>query len=167
MWASSILFSYGIVSSTEINCCVEAEWLTISALSLVSLIILGYLSHSGRSAETFQSSQPSSRHFLWCVVLTGLPCHDLAPRSVVDINEFVFGRVVSSLAVLMIAASCLRTLFCLHVYRFRKSSRHAPWCAFFGIADEWGSLSFPTVPEINKSAKTSKKALFMTRSSLD
>ena len=35
------MFSYGSVSSTMISCCVEAEWIRISGLSLVSFIILG------------------------------------------------------------------------------------------------------------------------------
>ena len=87
-----------------ISCCVEAEWITISGLSLVSLIILGWLSHSGRCAETSQSSQPSSKHFLWFIVPTGLPCHDLVPP-VVNISALGLGRVVSPLAVLMIAVS--------------------------------------------------------------
>ena len=51
------------------------------------------------------------------VVLTGLPCHDLAPPSVVNISALVLGRVVSPLAVFMIAASSWRTLLCLYVYR--------------------------------------------------
>ena len=40
-------------------------------------------------------SQPSSRHFLWFVVLTSLPCHDLAPPSFVNINALVLERVAS------------------------------------------------------------------------
>ena len=133
-----------------INCCVEAEWITISGLNLVSLIILGWLSHSGRSAETSQSSQPSRRHFIWFVVLTGLPCHDFAPPSVVNINALVLGRVVSPLAVIIIAASSWRTLLCLHVYRSCERAILQELNTCSAVCLPWHSVLFlsPTVPDL-------------------
>ena len=70
VWASSILLSYGTANSTIKSNCVEDEWIRISGFNLVSLSVLGWLFHSGRSSETSQSSHPSSRHFLWFVDLT-------------------------------------------------------------------------------------------------
>ena len=90
MWACFSLFSCRIVSPTMISC-VKVEWITISGLSLVFLIILGCLSHFGRSAETAQASRTSSIHFFWFVVLVDFPCHDLAPPYAVNIIALVLG----------------------------------------------------------------------------
>ncbi|GFN79403.1 hypothetical protein PoB_000590900 [Plakobranchus ocellatus] len=56
----------------------------MSRLNAVFLITSGCLSHSGRSAETNQSSQPSSRPFLWIFIVIDPLCHFLTPSSVVE-----------------------------------------------------------------------------------
>ncbi|GFS06317.1 hypothetical protein ElyMa_004704200 [Elysia marginata] len=56
----------------------------MSGLNVV-LMMSGCLSYPGRSAETFQSSQPSSNPFLWVLAVFDLPHHFLAPPSVVNI----------------------------------------------------------------------------------
>ncbi|GFO47838.1 hypothetical protein PoB_007434300 [Plakobranchus ocellatus] len=88
-----------------IICCVEAEWISMSGLSAVFLKTSGCLSNSGRSAETTQSSQPSSRPFLWVFIGIDPPCHFLTPPSVVNTVELVEERWISPLAVLMTEAS--------------------------------------------------------------
>ncbi|GFO36244.1 hypothetical protein PoB_006274900 [Plakobranchus ocellatus] len=86
-------------------CCVEAEWITMPGLNAVFLITSGCLSHSGRSAETTQSSQPSSRPLLWVFIVIDPPCHFLTPPSVVNTVELVEEGWISPLAVLMTEAS--------------------------------------------------------------
>ena len=136
MWASSILLSYGTVNFTMMSCCVEDEWVTISGLSLVSLIILRWLSYSRRCAETCHSSHLSSRHVLWFVDMTALPCHDLATPSVVNITASASRWMLCPLAIHMAPATSLRTRLFLHVGYFAKAQ--------FGQADNF--FLSPIVP---------------------
>ncbi|GFO13132.1 hypothetical protein PoB_003963700 [Plakobranchus ocellatus] len=95
----------GTVSATMIICCVEAEWITMSSLNAVFLITSGCLSHSRRSVETTQSSQPSSKPFLRVFIVFDPRCHFLTPPSVVNTVELVEEGWISPLAVLMTVAS--------------------------------------------------------------
>ncbi|GFO49207.1 hypothetical protein PoB_007571200 [Plakobranchus ocellatus] len=63
----------------------------MSGLNAVFLITSGCLSHSGRSAETTQSSQPSNRPFLWVFIGIDPPCHFFTPPSVMNTVELVKG----------------------------------------------------------------------------
>ena len=89
MWASSILFSHGIDSCTMISFCEQFEWIRPYSCFCIKL---GWLSHSGMSAETYR------RHFLWFFVLTDLPCYELAPPSVVNITSLILERMFCPLA---------------------------------------------------------------------
>ncbi|GFS01845.1 hypothetical protein ElyMa_002848200 [Elysia marginata] len=104
IWACSILLSYSAASSTDIT--VKGEE--------VFLIPSGCLSHS---AETIQSSQPSSSPFLWLLVALDLPSHVLASPSVVDIVELGGGELVCPFAVFIFEASSWSILLCLQAYR--------------------------------------------------
>ncbi|GFN79192.1 hypothetical protein PoB_000569800 [Plakobranchus ocellatus] len=88
-----------------IICCVEAEWITISGLNDVFFITSGCLDHSGRSAKTTQSSQPSSRPFLWVFIVIDPQYHFLTSPSVVNTVELVEEGWIFPLAVLMTEAS--------------------------------------------------------------
>ncbi|GFS25177.1 hypothetical protein ElyMa_007020600 [Elysia marginata] len=105
VWACSILLSYGTVSSTMMNCCVEGEWITMSGFNVVLLMTSGCLSHSGRSIETSQSSQPSSSPFLWVLAVFDPQHHFLAPPSVVNIVNLGEGGLDCPFAVLITEAS--------------------------------------------------------------
>ncbi|GFR70078.1 hypothetical protein ElyMa_003775500 [Elysia marginata] len=87
------------------NCCVEGEWITVSGLKVVLLMTSGCLSHSGRSAETSQSSQPSSSPFIWVLAVFDLPHYFLAPPSVVNIVKLGEGELECPFAMLLTEAS--------------------------------------------------------------
>ncbi|GFR94552.1 hypothetical protein ElyMa_002671300 [Elysia marginata] len=105
VWAYSILLSYGTISSTMMDCCVEGEWITMSSLNAVLLMTSGCLSHSGRSAETSQSLQLFNSPFLWVLAMFDLPHHVLVPPSVVNIVKLGEGGLNCPSAVLITEAS--------------------------------------------------------------
>ncbi|GFO10343.1 hypothetical protein PoB_003684800 [Plakobranchus ocellatus] len=80
--------------------CVESEGITMSGLNAVFLITSGCRSHSARSAETTQSSQPRRADlFYGCLLGSTLRA------TVANTVELVEEGWISPLAVLMIEAS--------------------------------------------------------------
>ncbi|GFN81166.1 hypothetical protein PoB_000767200 [Plakobranchus ocellatus] len=79
----------------------------MSGLNAVFLITSGCLYHSGRSAESTQSSQPSSRPFIWLFIVIDLPCHFFTPSSVVNTVELGGEGWIFPSAVLMTEASVM------------------------------------------------------------
>ncbi|GFO08503.1 chitin synthase [Plakobranchus ocellatus] len=79
----------------------------------------------GRSAESTQSSQPSSRPLLWVFIVIDPAGQFLTLTSVLNTVELVEEGWISPLAVLMTEASSWSTLLCLHVYRpFESATLH-------------------------------------------